>query len=149
MKQKILNKALISLLCAAAFTAAAGLGTFYNPDQMLADSLYQTSKALDGNIFVIGIDERAMEDIGPYQTWGRDVMAMAIKALNADPDCRPTAIGIDVLYTGETDPDMDACLAEAAEEYGNVVTASVANFGTELVTEDTGNFYLEDYAVLS
>ena len=28
---------------------------------------------------------------------------------------------------------------------GNVVVASVANFGTELVTEDTGNFYLEDY----
>lgn len=54
-----------------------------------------------------------------------------------------------MLYTGETDSDLDAWLAEAAGAYGNVVVASVANFGTELVTEDTGNFYLEDYAVLS
>lgn len=148
MRRNTLKKILISLTCAAVFTAAAGLGAFYSPDQMLSDSLYQTPKALDGNIFVVGID-RAMEDIGPYQTWSRDVMARAIEALNADPEYRPATIGIDVLYTGETDPDLDAWLAEAAGEYGNVVTASVANFGTELVTEATGNFYLEDYAVLS
>ena len=149
MKQKTIRRAAAALICAALFTAAATLGLFYNPDQMLADSLYQAPEALDGNIFVIGIDDRAMEDIGPYQTWGRDVMAMAIEALNADPENRPAAIGIDVLYTGETDPDLDAYLAEAAGACGNVVVASVANFGTELVTEDTGNFYLEDYAVLS
>ena len=149
MRQKTIRRAAAALICAALFTAAAALGLFYNPDQMLADSLYQAPEALDGNIFVIGIDDRAMEDIGPYQTWGRDVMAMAIEALNADPENRPAAIGIDVLYTGETDPDLDAWLAEAAGAYGNVVVASVANFGTELVTEDTGNFYLEDYAVLS
>ena len=149
MKHKTIRRAAAALICAAVFTAAAALGLFYNPDQMLADSLYQAPEALDGNIFVIGIDDRAMEDIGPYQTWGRDVMAMAIEALNADPDNRPAAIGIDVLYTGETDPDLDAWLAEAAGACGNVVVASVANFGTELVTEDTGNFYLEDYAVLS
>lgn len=149
MKQKTIRRAAAALICAAVFTAAAALGLFYNPDQMLADSLYQAPEALDGNIFVIGIDDRAMEDIGPYQTWGRDVMAMAIEALNADPENRPAAIGIDVLYTGETEADLDAWLAEAAGACGNVVVASVANFGTELVTEDTGNFYLEDYAVLS
>lgn len=149
MKQKTIRRAAAALICAAVFTAAALLGLFYNPDQMLSDALYQSPEALDGNIFVIGIDDRAMEDIGPYQTWGRDVMAMAIEALNADPDNRPAAIGIDVLYTGETDPELDAWLAEAAGAYDNVVVASVANFGTELVTEDTGNFYLEDYAVLS
>lgn len=56
---------------------------------------------------------------------------------------------MDVLYTGETDPDLDAYLAEAAGAYGNVVVASVANFGSELVTEESGNFYLKDYSVLS
>ncbi len=149
MKRRTIKRAALSFACAAVFTAAALLGVFYQPDQMLSDSLYQSPKALDGNIFVVGIDERAMEDIGPYQTWGRDVMAMAIEALNSDESCRPAAIGIDVLYTGETDPDLDAYLAEAAGAYGNVVVASVANFGSELVTEDTGNFYIEDYAVLS
>ena len=91
MKQKTLKKALVCLVCGGVFTLAALLGAFYHPDQMLSDALYQSPKALDGNIFVIGIDDRAMEDIGPYQTWGRDVMAMAIEALNADPDCRPAA----------------------------------------------------------
>ncbi len=149
MRQKPFRKALVCLLFSGIFTALAALGVFYSPDQMLSDSLYQTPKALGGTIFVVGIDDRAMEDIGPYQTWGRDVMAMAIEALNADPNSRPAAIGVDVLYTGETDPELDAYLAEAAGAYGNVVTASMANFGTELVTEDTGNFYLKDYAVLS
>ena len=149
MLKKRFTKAAVALGCAAVFTLAALLGLFYSPDQMLADALYQKPKALDGNIFVIGIDDRAIADIDPYQTWGRDVMAMAIEALNADPENRPAAIGIDVLYTGETDPELDSWLAEAAGAYGNVVVACAANFGTELVTEDTGSFYLEDYAVLS
>ena len=149
MKRKALKKLLIALLCAAAFSVAALLGVFYQADQMLSDSLYQQPKALEGKIFVVGIDERAMEDIGPYQTWGRDVMAMALEALNAEETCRPAAIGVDVLYTGQTDPELDAYLAEAAGAYGNVVVASVANFGSELVTEESGNFYMKDYAVLS
>ena len=149
MKQKTIRRAAAALICAAVFTAAAALGLFYNPDQMLADSLYQAPEALDGNIFVIGIDERAMEDIGPYQTWGRDVMAMALEALNADPDCRPAVIGIDVLYTGESDPELDAYLAEAAGAYDNVVVASVANFDAQLVTQDDGSFYMQDYAIAS
>ena len=149
MLKKRFTKALVAVGCAAVFALAALLGVFYHPDQMLADGLYQSPKALDGNIFVVGIDDRAIDDIGPYQTWGRDVIAMAIEALNADPENRPAAIGIDVLYIGETEPELDAWLAEAAGECGNVVVASVANFGTELVTEDTGNFYLEDYSILS
>ena len=149
MKKKIIKRAAAALISAGIFTVAALLGLFYNIDQSISDTLYQTPKALSGNIFVIGIDDRALEDIGPYNTWGRDIMSMAIEALNADENCRPAVIGIDVLYTGESDPELDDWLAEAAGAYDNVVTASVANFGTELVTEDTGNFYLEDYAVLS
>lgn len=76
-------------------------------------------------------------------------MSMALEALNADPECRPAAIGVDVLYTGESDPELDSWLAEAAGAYGNVITAAMANFGTELVTGDNGSFYLDDYAVLS
>ena len=149
MSNKTIRRALVSMACAGVFAMAAALGIFYQPDQMLADTLYQAPKALDGNIFVVGIDDRAMEEIGPYQTWGRDVMAMALEALNADEDSRPAVIGVDVLYTGETDSELDDWLAEAAGAYGNVVVASVANFGSELVTEDTGAFYMKDYTVLS
>ncbi len=148
MKRKQIRHLLIALASAAAFTAAALLGLFYQPDQMLADALYQQEEALAGNIFVVGIDDRAMEDIGPYHTWTRDVMAMAVEALNEDETCRPAAIGIDVLYTGESEAELDAWLAEACGAHGNVVVATVANFGTELVAAQE-NFYLRDYAVLS
>ena len=149
MQTKRIRNCLISLAFSILSALALLAGAFYQPDQMLADCLYQSPEALDGNIFVIGIDERAMEDIGPYQTWGRDVMAMAIEALNADASCRPAVIGVDVLYTGESDPDLDAYLVEAAGACGNVVVASVANMGSELVTQEDGHFYMDDYAVLS
>ena len=149
MRTKRIRNCLISLAFSILSALALLAGAFYQPDQMLADWLYQSPEALDGNIFVIGIDERAMEDIGPYQTWGRDVMAMAIEALNADASCRPAVIGVDVLYTGESDPDLDAYLVEAAGACGNVVVASVANMGSELVTQEDGHFYMDDYAVLS
>lgn len=149
MQTKRVRNAAVSLVLSALFAVLSLTGLLYQPDQMLADWLYQEPKVLDGNIFVIGIDDRAMEDIGPYQTWGRDVMAMALEALNADPDCRPAVIGVDVLYTGESDPEMDAYPAEAAGAYGNVVVASVANFDAQLVTEEDGDFYMQDYAVAS
>ena len=84
MKKKIIKRAAAALISAGVFTVAALLGLFYNIDQSISDNLYQTPKALSGNIFVIGIDDRALEDIGPYNTWGRDIMSMAIEALNAD-----------------------------------------------------------------
>lgn len=149
MLTKKTGNALVSIILSALFAAISLAGLFYQPDQMLYDWLYQAPKALDGNIFVIGIDDRAIEDIVPYQTWGRDVMAMALEALNADPDCRPAVIGIDVLYTGESNPELDAYLAEATGAYDNVIVASVANFDSQLVTQDDGSFYMDDYSISS
>ncbi len=148
MDKKNLRRLLTALLCAALATVVCLTGLLYRLDNQLADLLYQSPKALEGNIFIVGIDERAIDDLGPYQSWERDIMAQAIEALNADPDCRPAAIGVDVLYIGETEEDFDLWLAEAAGMTDNVVTASVATFGTELVT-DGGNFYLDDYSILA
>ena len=55
-------------------------------------------------------------------------MARILEYLNASPDARPAVIGLDVLYSGETDPVKDGRLAEAAGA-GNVVTAAAAGFG--------------------
>ncbi len=148
MSKRSLRQILTSLLCAAIAAILCLSGILYRLDWQIADRLYQTPESLDGNIFIVGIDQRAIDDIGPYASWERDILSMALEVLNADPDCRPAAIGVDVLYIGETEPDLDAWLAEAAGAYGNVVTASVATFGTELVTEG-GNFYLDDYSILA
>jgi len=148
MKQLLETKRIISaLLVAVMATAIAASGLLYRADNALDDALYQEAKALDGNIFVIGIDARSLEELGPFHTWGRSYMAQAIDVLNADPDCKPAAIGIDVLYAGYTEEAEDTALAGSLGRYDNVVTASAANFASALVTEEDGTFYMEDYFV--
>ena len=148
MKKFLEAKRIISaLLLAVMATAIAASGLLYRADNALDDALYQQEQALDGNIFVIGIDARSLEALGPFHTWSRDYMAQAIDMLNADPAYKPAAIGIDVLYAGYTDEEADAALVESLGRYDNVVTASAANFASELVTEADGTFYMDDYYV--
>lgn len=140
--------ALLGLCCAGALTLLAGLGVLRTADLTASDAWYQQRSASDGEIVLVGIDQRALEEIGPYNQWGRDVMAMAIEALNQSEDCRPAVIGLDVLYAGETDPEMDQWLAEAAGQYGNVVTAGAAEFGTSMVQGEDGEYHLEPFSLL-
>ncbi len=138
------------------FTAAiAGLivvliamtGPMYRLNNNLSDALFQREQALDGNVFVIGFDAKSLEDLGPYQTWGRSYMAAAIEILNADEENRPAAIGIDVIYAGETDEYEDEALVEACSQYDNVVLAEAATFDTSLAEDADGNFYMDDYTI--
>lgn len=148
MKHIFKTKRILSaFIVAVAATAVAASGLLYRADNALDDALYQQEKVLDGNIFVIGIDARSLEELGPFQTWGRSYMAQAVDVLNSDPDCRPAVIGIDVLYAGYTDEEEDNALVEALGRYGNVVTAGAANFTSAMVTETDGSFYMDDYYV--
>ncbi len=144
-KQRLLRLA-VALAAAAAMTALAASGLLASADGAASDKLYQRPHGTDGEIAVVGIDQRALEELGPFP-WPRHYVADAIRALNADPDARPAAIGVDVLYVGESaDPDADAALVDAAAEYGNVLFASAATFGSELVDDESG-FYLDEFAV--
>lgn len=147
MKRSTLRKIGIAMLAAVLITGLAWSGLLYEADCALSDAVYQVPGAPQGNVVVVGIDARALEEIGPFQTWTRDIMAQAIAALNADEEQLPAAIGIDVMYTGVTDPAADAALVAAAGQYGNVVSAASARFGSELVTDEDGNFYMDDYSV--
>ncbi|MBQ9459845.1 MAG: adenylate/guanylate cyclase domain-containing protein [Oscillospiraceae bacterium] len=145
-KQFLIRLAVV-LAAAAAMTALAASGILDSVDGAASDRLYQQPEGTDGEIVVIGMDQRALEELGPLP-WPRSYIAEAIEYLNSDPDARPAVIGIDVLYVGESDrPDADAFLVESAEEYGNVVFASAATFGSEIVHTENGEFYLDDRAV--
>ncbi len=150
MKQKkLLRKLAVCLAAAAALTAAAGLGWLTVPDGAASDALYQRGGSPDGEIVVIGMDQRAIDAFGPMP-WPRDVMAQAIEYLNnADPDNAPAVIGIDVLYVGASaDADADAYLAEVAAMGENVVVASAATFDSRLV-KDGDAFYMDDRTVVA
>ena len=137
----------IMLLIAGFMTTLAGTGLFDTMDLAAADAFYQSRSASDGEIMVVGIDQRAFQEIGHYNQWGRDVMAAAIEALNKSEECRPAAIAIDVLYAGETNEEADTKLAEAAGRYGNVAVGCAAEFGSDLVEDDAGGYHLDTFHI--
>ncbi len=148
-KLKTLKTFGFALLAVGGLTLLAALGALDALDNTASDALYQSRNASDGEIVLIGIDDRAIEELGPYGQWNRDIIAMTLEALNQSEDCRPAAIGIDVLYTGESVPDLDSWLAEAAGQYGNVVTACAAQFGTAFQEDGEGGYYRDDFSVLA
>ncbi len=143
------RRALAALAVAGGLTLLAGLGVLNRPDRAVSDALFQRGDAFDGDIVVVGIDQRALEELGPFEQWGRGVMAQVLKTLNRSDDCRPAVIGLDVLYAGETSPEQDRQLAEAAGAYGNVVTACAAGFGSELAPDGERDYILRTDAVVA
>lgn len=140
------KKILLALLVAGALTLLASSGLFRSLDWAASDAWYQSRQSFEGDIVLVGIDQRALEEIGPYDQWGREIMAMAVEYLNASEDCHPAVIGLDVLYTGESQPEADDWLAEAAGEYGNVVTGCLAWFEDGFV-EENGVFLRDRFAI--
>lgn len=114
----------------------------------MSDALYQHETYTDGEIVVVGMDQRAVDELGPMP-WSRSVMAQAITYLNSDPQGRkPAVIGIDTLYVGESaDPAADAELVKAVRDGENVVVAAAATFGSELQF-DGDDFYMAQNQVL-
>ena len=145
--RKTLLRLLLCAIAAAGLTAAAFSGAVDGWDGALSDRLYQRGGAADGEIVVIGMDQRALDELGPLP-WSRDIMAEAIERLNAQPELRPAVIGVDVIYTGEgADAEADERLVRAAAEGGNVVTAALASYG-EVLVQEGDNFRMDTGAVL-
>jgi len=130
MNSTLKKHIIYSLAGAAILTVIAGTGVWQYPDRWVQDELFQKKSATSGDIVIIGIDEAALSELGPYHSWDRNVMASALDTLASDPDRLPAVVAIDTLYSGTTDPEADAHLAQAADRLGCVVTASVATFGT-------------------
>lgn len=142
------KRTLFAALAACIITVIALSGVLGRPDRWLEDVLFQRPEAVSGEVVVIGIDEKALEVFGPYNTWDRTIMAKALRMLNSDSAKKPAVVAIDTLYSGETDPVADAELAQAAAELGNVITAASAEFGENLLRAENGGYTLDSYALL-
>ena len=149
--RSIIKKAqpyLIALAAALLATAIIGWGALFRVDKWAQDWLYQHPGVTSGDIVIIGIDDEALDILGPYNTWDRNVMASVLEALAADPENKPAVTAIDVLYAGNTSPEADDRLAKAAAELGNVVTACMAQFGTSITWENGRAVDKNDAAVI-
>ena len=105
-------------------------------DMSLSDRLYQQPVAVDGNIVIIKIDEKALDRFGVYQDWNREKVAEVIEKLNQSADERPKVIAVDILYTSKSAPEADEALVDAMED--NVVLACAGAFNSEFVENGTG-----------
>ncbi len=147
-QQSFIGRMGFSVLAAAILTLAASFCLFA-PDSTVSDLLYRErgTTVPDCNIIIVEMNNRDVEELGPMP-WPRSVFAELIDVLNhVDPASKPAVIGFDVLFVGESaDPDGDDYLAWAAGEGDNVVVASAAQFGMDLVMEGE-NFYLDSAAV--
>lgn len=144
---KYIKHSIFALLCALVVVTSSLTNLLYQLDNMAADKIYQTPQALNGTVRILGIDEIALEGIGPFPTWTRGNMADIINALNSNPDHKPAAIGIDVMYFGDMDAEGDKALAEACKKYGNVVVGSNITFDETVVINDDGSYFVDDFHV--
>ena len=146
-KKDRIIRVIAALLSATIFTLIAGSGVLFDIDGLVSDALYQSEKATDGEIVVVGIDQKALDDLGPMP-WPRSIVADAVFFLNSIDD-PPAVIGLDILYIGQSaDPVADEYLAMAAQTNDNVVVACAASFGSELMLEGD-DFYMKDRSIVA
>ncbi len=146
-KVSFFRKAAIGLACGAVFAALCAFDAFYAQDSRIADMLYQRPSPSDGRIVLINIDQKSLDELGPFASWGRALMGDVINILNHNPEKAPAVIALDVLYAGESDdPEGDSYLAEACKACP-VVTAVAATFGSQLSQDADGGFYMDAEAM--
>ena len=119
------------VLVSAFLTLLAKWGILNTVDMSLSDKLYQQPVAVDGNIVIIKIDEKALDRFGSYQDWNRQKVAEAIKRLNQSEDKKPAVIAVDILYSSKSAPEADEALVDVMED--NVVMASAGAFDSGFV----------------
>ena len=132
MKASDLKKLISVAVAALLILVIAVSDVLWMLEYRVQDMIFQRPGMLHPDIFVIGIDERALEKFGPYQQWPRDLMAEAVSILNSDPDFKPAVIGIDILYAEPSrNPEDDAALVAIASVSDNVVLASSLIIGLD------------------
>lgn len=146
-KIEIRNRAFLVII--AAFLA--GCLTLWAPydkvEYWFCDLLYVAEKPVDNRIKIIGIDEKSLEEMGPFSGWTRQQAADLLNAF--DQEHSPAVIAFDINFVGQRDEAGDRALAEAASAFPHVVLASYINYGTRVEQSDDGEYqintmYVED-----
>lgn len=103
-------------------------GTAGFADMGISDRLNQRESVTNKKIYIIGIDDKTLEQYGPVNTWSREVPAKLVSLLNDTDGARPAVIGFDVIYSEEADREGDDTFARVCGEAGNVVAAMSFSF---------------------
>lgn len=116
-------------------------------DAGVSDLLNQRESVTNKKIYIIGIDDKTLEQYGPVNTWSRDIPARLVEVLSADASAAPAVIGFDVIYSENVKQEADVRFANACKEAGNVVTAMTFSFKEQPETDAEGNVIYNPYYV--
>ena len=136
-----------ALLVSAVAFIFCRFGVLESFDTTLRDRLYQTNRGVDNTIRIISIDDRTLNELGPLNTWSRDIYTTTLENLGSEP----SVIAFDIMFFGETDKAADDALAAACERHGSVITASQIKFetGNRVDFDDSGAAYINNMKINS
>lgn len=116
-------------------------------DAGVSDLLNQRGSVTNKKIYIIGIDDKTLQEYGSVNTWSRDIPAELVEILNADEAGKPAVIGFDIIYSEQAEAEADARFARACKEAGNVVAAASFSFKGQPEADETGKVVFNPYHV--
>lgn len=116
-------------------------------DMGISDRLNQRETVTNKKIYIIGIDDKTLEQYGPVNTWSREIPAKLVSLLNGTGKVRPAVIGFDVIYSEEADQEADDYFASVCGEAGNVVAAMSFSFKEQPEKGKDGKIIYNPYHV--
>lgn len=142
MKAAAVYAAVILISLAFVYFGAAG-----HWDMGISDWLNQRETVTNKKIYIIGIDDKTLEQYGPVNTWSREIPAKLVSLLNGADGVGPAVIGFDVIYSEEADREADDVFAKACGEAGNVVAAISFSFKEQPEKGEDGRIIYNPYHV--
>ncbi|MGN0653388.1 MAG: CHASE2 domain-containing protein [Oscillospiraceae bacterium] len=118
---------------------------FYSFDSLLQDKIYQSPRGINNKIKIIAIDDRTLQEIGPFGTWSRGVYAEVIEKLGDSP----AVIAMDIMIFGNMDKEGDEALKKACEENDRVVSGAFVNYNSTYKINEDGKPYIDHFNVES
>lgn len=141
-KSRLIAAAEAAVLFAAVFLVSF-FDAFYSLDCLMRDKLYQSPRGINNKIKIVAIDDKTLQDIGPFGTWSRSIYADVIDTLGD----YPSVIAMDIMIFGNMDEEGDAALKKACAENGRVVAGSYINYSSAYKTDENGKPYIDYFNI--
>ena len=142
-KLKSIILPIVSLVLLLTLTLTNFLKT---PDLMLCDKLYNRKSPLMRDIKIIAIDEKTLKEYGKLELWSRDKIADTLNVLFSNENAKPSIVGIDVMFIGNSSPEVDEKLALACKK-GKIVTGSNIVYRGSAKKDNKNNLYYDSWNI--
>lgn len=121
----------------------------------IGDFFYQRSSDFSSDIVVLGIDDESLQEFGRWP-WDRGIYAEILEILK---EGNAAAIGIDIIFTEQSEKESDRSFSEAIKNAGNVVLPVYCDMTQRMDASGKSDYYADnvykpvdeigEYAILS